>query len=102
MKAGNLDRRVTIQRSHYVGPPGYPGSTIDWSDYATVWAKVTQKSGREFFESGGKQSDRQIIFTVRWLDVSVLDRLLFEDSEFEIVEVRELGRRSGIEIHTVG
>jgi hypothetical protein len=38
---------------------------------------------------------------VRWLEgVSVLDRIVYEDRPHNITEVRELGRREGLEIYT--
>jgi SPP1 family predicted phage head-tail adaptor len=102
MKAGSMDRRITIRRPYFIGTEGQPGAVREWEDVATVWAKVKQESGREFYDAGGKHSERKIVFTIRWLPVGVIDRVLFEEREFDIAEVRELGRRAGIELHAVG
>ena len=101
MRAGDMDRRVTIQERHIVYDSyGAPQET--WADLATVWAEVRQEGGREFFSTPGVQSERKVIFRMRWMDgITVLHQVLYAGREHNIHQVRELGRRNGLELHTV-
>ncbi len=50
MRAGELRHRVTIQRL-VTGQDDY-GQPLDaWQDVATVWAKVEDLTGREYFQA---------------------------------------------------
>lgn len=100
MRAGDMDRRITIQERHETeSPSGAP--IITWEDVATVWAEVQQQGGREFFAAVQVVSERRVVFRLRWLDgITVLHRVIYEDREHDIAEVRELGRRAGLELHT--
>jgi len=100
MRAGDMDRRVTIQAYSYE-TDGYGGIIETWTDVAEVWAQVTQQSGREFFGAGSIQSERKVVFRVRWLDgITMLHRVIYGEREHNIHEVRELGRQEGLELHT--
>lgn len=98
MRSGDMDRRVTIQRATLVDD-GY-GTVQVWSDLVTIWAEVRQEGGREFFAAATINSERKVIFRIRWTDVSVLDRVAYGGRNHDIHEVRELGRQAGIELHT--
>ena len=100
MRAGDMDRRITIQVYSYE-TDGIGGIIESWTDFAEVWAQVTQQSGREFFGAGAIQSERKVVFRLRWLDgITVLHRVVFGGREYNIHEVRELGRHEGLELHT--
>ena len=49
MRAGRLQRRVTLQESQATRD-AYGGEVISWVDVATVWAAVEPLRGREFLE----------------------------------------------------
>lgn len=100
MRAGDMDRRITIQRYEVVGDDGYGNEITGWNDVATVWAEVRQESGREFFASGAIQAERKVTFKLRPVDVTVIDRVSYDDRLFDIHDVRELGRKEGVELHT--
>lgn len=100
MRAGDMDRRITIQRYEVVGDDGYGNQITEWNDLATVWAEVKQESGREFFAAAAIQSERKVVFKLRWLDVTVVDRVSYDGRLHDIHEVRELGRKEGLELHT--
>ncbi|MES2157600.1 MAG: phage head closure protein [Pseudomonadota bacterium] len=100
MKAGPLDRTVTIQRVTLVDD-GY-GSVETWADWATVPAQVVQQGGREFFAAAAVQAEQRVLFRLRWLDgVTVLDRVSYSGRAHNIIDVKELGRREGTELMTV-
>jgi SPP1 family predicted phage head-tail adaptor len=101
MRAGGLDRRVTLQR-FTVTTDDYGEEIQTWNDLATVFAEVRQQSGREFIAAAQVQADRLVVFFIRWFaGLTVLDRVSYAGTLHDIVEVREIGRRDGVELHTV-
>lgn len=65
MNAGELRHRVTFQRR---GPDPATGGLTDWTDHATVWAKVEDLSGRDYFRAQmlGEASLVTTRITIRW------------------------------------
>lgn len=102
MRAGDMDRRITILRYELGGDDGYGNQYPIYVPTEVVWAEVKQESGREFFAAATIQSDRKVVFKLRWIDpeVRVYDRVLYGEREHDIHEVRELGRKEGLELHT--
>ena len=100
MRAGDLDRRISIERfTSTVSDTGEPIET--WANLATVWAKVDQQSGREFFATVQEVSERKVVFRIRWIEgLIVLDRVVCDGVMHDIHEVRRLGRKEGVELHT--
>ncbi|ESR25254.1 phage head closure protein [Lutibaculum baratangense] len=103
MRAGDMDRRIIVSQ---------PGEIIDYDPFGSpiygdpteyeVWAHVSQQSGREFFAAGGIQSSRMVVFRLRWIDgITVLDTVKYGGRDHNIQEVRELGRKEGLELHTI-
>ena len=100
MRAGDLDRSITIERfTTGESPSGEPIET--WEPLATVWAKVDQQGGREFFATVQEVSERKVVFRIRWIEgLTVLDRVMLDGAQHDIHEVRRLGRKEGVELHT--
>lgn len=101
MRAGRLDRSLTIQRgSHTVDEYGTPVFT--WTDVATVRAQIMQSSTEEFIRGWGASDETVIIFRIRWLDgVQLADRISHEGQIFNLKEIKEIGRRRGLELRCV-
>lgn len=100
MKAGPLDRRVTIQRVT-LEDDGY-GSVEVWADLVTISAQVVQQSGREFLAAAQTQAEQRVLFRLRWIEgLTVLDRVSYGGRLHNIQDVKELGRREGVELMTV-
>lgn len=100
MRAGDLDRRILIQRVT-ISESESGGQIETWNELATVWAKVEQQGGREFFATVQVISERRVVFRIRWIDgLTVLDRVVCDDEVHNIHEVRRLGRKEGVELHT--
>ncbi len=100
MTAGALDRRITIRRATTTNGP--LGTTETWVDLGTVWAARKDVSDGEKAAAGTVMSTLAARFTVRSnaitrgvrpSDVIVEGRL-----QFEIVGIKELGRRDYLEI----
>ncbi len=101
MKAGPLDRRVTLQRFTTI-VDDYGGETQTWADLATLPAQAIQQSGREFLSADQINAEQRVLFKLRWFEgVSVLDRVLYQERAHNISDVKELGRREGLELMTV-
>src|SRR5690554_282087 len=98
MRAGDLDRRITINRAGSV-TNAYGEIVETWADLATVWAKVEPISDGERWRAAEVAAHVTTRFTIRWgLGVTPQDRILYEGREFEIAGVKEIGRREGQEI----
>lgn len=101
MRAGDLDRRVIIQTYAITGVDPFNNPIGEWQDVATVWAQVLQQGGSEFLRAEEVTAERRVVFRIRWLEgVSALQRVIHDGTEHNITEVRELGRRDGLELHT--
>lgn len=102
MRAGDMDRRITILRYELAGDDGFGNPVETYVPTEDVWAEAKQESGREFFAYGGINSERKVVFKLRWIEpeVRVYDRVLYAGREHNIHEVRELGRKEGLELHT--
>lgn len=106
MQAGDLDRRLTLQRSLSVpGPLNEPEDT--WSDLATVWARRRDASDSqkiEFIAAGQTGSFIVARFTIRsstvTRSVTPVDRILHDEKVWDIKGVKEAdeGRHRFIEI----
>lgn len=101
MKAGALDRRVTIERATVIQDP-YGEEIETWAPLATVSAQVVQQSGREFLAAEAMQAEVRVLFRLRWIEgIQETDRVSYGDRLHNIQEVKELGRREGLELMTV-
>ncbi len=101
MKAGSLDRVVTVQRA--IEATDDLGQVVNtWSAIATLRAAKIQATTTEYLREAGLQGDSVVIFRARWLDgLTVRDRLQCEGVTYDVKEIKELGRRKGLEIRTV-
>ena len=98
MRAGKLDKTIEVQR-HTVAVDDYGTQTEGWTAVATVRAQVLQSSNEEFLRSFGTTSDIAIIFRIRHIDgLTPTDRVLFGGQAYDLKEVKELGRREGLDL----
>lgn len=101
MRAGKLDRRVVIQRATSVAN-GLNEPQEMWGDLATVWAEKKPTRGQERLDAQQVAGAASATFVIRWRsDLKVTDRLLFEGRPWNIKDIREVGRRVGLEIDAV-
>jgi SPP1 family predicted phage head-tail adaptor len=112
MRAGLLDRRITIQRKS-VTQSGSGQSIETWSTLVQrMWAQVSPVSGDERFTQPQYAAKEQTEFRIRWAqaiaDLSPLDRIIYPAvgiseqpapaSIYDILSVGELGRRETLQI----
>lgn len=101
MHAGALDRRISLMRNE-PSQSARGGLAENWVALATVWAAVRYDRGGERFVTQQVVGQGVVTFTIRWStavqSLTVKDRVSFDGRDFDIRDVRELGRRDGIEI----
>lgn len=100
MRAGQLDRIITIQRaSTSVNAYGTPAAT--WTDVITLRAQKVQASTEEFIRGAGASDETVIVFRTRFVEgVTNADRVVFDGIVHELKEIKELGRGDGLELRT--
>lgn len=100
MQAGELDRRITIEQNTPSGRDDHGQNIDSWSLLATVWARVSDRRGRERFTDDRELAYRTITFRIRWRS-DVTDtkiRIQFDDRTWDVTAINEIGRRDGIDI----
>ncbi len=99
MNAGELRHRVTFQKR---GIDPATGGLTGWVDYVTVWAKVEDLSGRDYFQAQilGEASLVTSRITVRWRpDIDPHMRVKFGSRFFDIKAILDPdGRRRSMQI----
>lgn len=97
MKAGRLDRRITIQQNT-PSTNSFGEQDESWADLDTVWAEVRTQSGREIF-AAGTQAEIDIAFRIRHrTDLTRAMRIVYDGDNYDILAINEIGRREGLEI----
>lgn len=84
MGIGELKHRITFQAlSSVVNENGF--ETENYEDFKTVWAKVTNLHGKEYFEAAAIQKEKTVKFIIRaieGLDESM--KILFQGRNYNI------------------
>lgn len=98
MRAGSLDREITIQKSvTYIADAGVPQET--WTAICTLRAEVIESSTDEYIRGAGASSETAIVFRTRYFPgVTVAHRIMFGGEPLDIKQVKELGRQNGLEL----
>lgn len=101
LSAGKMDRKIVLQRFTET-LDSYNESVKTWATLATRRASYEPISDGERFRASETAANVSARFVIRYSSaVSTLnpkDRLTFDGTVFEIVNVKEIGRREGFEI----
>jgi len=101
MRAGDLDRSIVIQ-SKTVTQDAFGQDVETWTKIhtaTTLAAGVLPVRGGERFTAQQTIGKGMVTFRVRWRDdVTVLNRIVYDGRNWDIHDVRPLGRREGLEI----
>ena len=104
LRAGDLDRRITIERYTETRDP-FNNPVKIWQELAIVWAAKTDVSDSERLAAQEVGAEISTRFRIRWSlqvrDIDPKDRVRFEGRLYDIVGVKEIGRREGLEITAV-
>lgn len=110
MKAGKLDRRITLQRKASTqSDSGQPQDT--WNTLAGPrWAAVAPVRGDERFTAPQYAAKQQTEFRIRWSQdvagLTPLDRIIYPHGStnqadiYDVLAVHEIGRHEGLKIIT--
>lgn len=101
MRAGKLQKTITIERfSSVVDEFGTVVET--WTPVATVRAELIQSTVQEFMQAYGVTEDTVAIFRIRYMDgITLADRVTYQGRAYDLKEVKELGRRQGLELRSI-
>jgi len=101
MRAGKLEKTITIERvTTTVDDYGTP--IEGWATFATVRTQVIQSSTEEFMKGWGASTEAATVFRIRHLDgITPADRVLYQGRAFDLKEIKELGRREGLDLRCV-
>jgi SPP1 family predicted phage head-tail adaptor len=102
MRAGKMDRTVTIESlTDALDEFGNPIPA--WTPLSTVRAQIVQASTDQFIRDYGASAETVIVFRIRWLDGVTADcRIQYNNNPHDIIELKEIGRRRGLEIRCKG
>ena len=89
--AGDLNCRVVLQqRDTSVG--GFGQQSTNWTDVATLWARIRPLSGREFLSAAAINSELTHMVTIRYrAGVTAVMRLSYGGQIYNILSVGDPG-----------
>lgn len=84
MNLGELNKRITIETlTTVINENGFEEE--QWVLWKTVWAKVQNLYGREFFQASAVQQEKTVKFTIRYLkDINERMRIKFQGKQYNI------------------
>lgn len=101
MRAGPMDRRITLERFSTTYNE-FNEPIEGWTELATRWASKEDVSDGEKLRAAQVGATITSRFRVRWDTVTstltAADRLTYDGDVFSIIGTKEIGRREGIEI----
>jgi len=107
LQAGDLDRRITIQRFTEVVSGEYNEPRQVWGDLITVWAKKTDASAGEAYRAQEVGAQISARFVVRYFSttasITPKDRISYKGDLYNITRVKEIKdtRNAWLEIEAV-
>lgn len=101
MKAGELNRRITIERATYT-VNDLNEHVPTWATLTTVWASKKDVSDSERIAAAEVRAAITTRFQIRHsrkvADLTAKDRISFQGNVYEIFSVKEIWRNTGLEI----
>jgi len=87
MGIGDLNKRITFQKlTNMINDNGF--EIENWIDVKTVWARVSNLYGKEYFAAAAVQAENTIKFLIRYTDGIDTDmRILFKDKQYNITSI---------------
>jgi SPP1 family predicted phage head-tail adaptor len=101
MRAGELDRRITIQSQTTTQADNLELNTA-WVDEVSLPAAVKGLRGSERFEHDQRTAEQTKVFKIRYRKaLTTKHRIVYDGQSYDIVNINELGRRAGLELTAV-
>lgn len=87
MKSEELKHKIVIQKyENAVNDNGFEEEA--WQDFKTVWAKVENIHGKEYFEAAAVQAEKTVKFTIRFIkDIDESMRIMFKGKQYNITSI---------------
>lgn len=105
MRAGALDRQVTLLRPGAAVDDGYTSQPSGLENAGTRSAHYRPATSREVFENAGREGKQPVVFELRFdaltRTITSTWRLTMDAKQYEITGVEEIGRREGVRLATV-
>lgn len=103
MRAGLLDRKVTIQSRTVTQDPDYGSEVSVWGTFATAWARFDETGGTEQERNNREFDTRNAMVTIRFIDGVNADMRLLESngSIWQIINVSLKGRKREMRLECV-
>jgi SPP1 family predicted phage head-tail adaptor len=102
LRAAQLDRRIRLERRLEQTDPNSRELVVTFETIAEVWAGVEQLAAGERVGQDQVLAEATTRFSIRWrADISPLHRVVFESVPYDVVAVREEGRRIGLFIDAI-
>jgi len=95
IRAGRLREQVAI-KAYTEAADSYGQAIKTYTTRATVRAEVRQLSGTEESQAGQYQGRQLMLFTMRDVTLSQVDRLTWNGNDYEIIEVIERMHRGRV------
>lgn len=101
MRAGKLDKQILIKRETVtLDAFGVPTGSL--STLHTLRAQIITASTDEAIRAYGESTEVLTVFRTRFRDDILLSDLVeYDGREHNLIEIKELGRRKGLELRTI-
>lgn len=101
MRAGSLDRKITIERAAE-GLDAYGVPQTVWTAITELRAHILRGATEEAMRPHGASTETVTTFRTRYFPgITLADRVVYAGHAHDITEVREIGRRRGLELRTI-
>lgn len=98
LEPGRMNRKVIIERVTETRD-GIGGVTETWATQATVWAQQIPVGGSEALKAGRETASQTSKFLCWYVSgITEKDRLNFDSKYWNIINIKEIGYREGLEI----
>lgn len=103
MRAGRLDRKVTVERRTADTSDPYGTVLYTWAPLVTLRAELIEPRVEEFLRGDqGTTIEAHRVFRTRYYDgLTTADRVLYLGELHDVVAVKEIGRKRGLELRCV-
>lgn len=87
MKSEELKHKIDIQK--YVNEVNDNGFEEEqWQNYKTIWAKVENLHGREYFQAAAIQAEKTVKFIIRFTkEIDESMRIVFQGKQYNITSI---------------
>lgn len=99
MRAGQLDRRITIRSRGTIQSAATGAVSEVFTDLVTLWAAKLDERGRQFAAARQMNAETTDVFEIRWYaGITELHQIASDGREYDILHVAEVGRRKGMHL----